>query len=481
MFGLYVGNTSACIAMLKDDEVQVLVNYVGERVTSASVEVLDNERVVGVAAKAGPNNSGNVIIHSKMCLYPEGIAANEIEGYCPVVVEEGHSKYVVDVGSKKIIVTPKEVVEEIFRYLYNIANSASQENGDANAILTVPYHFSQSAKEEFCEAAISSGFNILQVITDPSAAVMAYENLENESLPRKFVVYRVGGSSMEVSVGVITGGMLQILKSVYEPGIGGDALTAVIFEYLAQDVKMRMQFNPLENSRCRMKLYKLAEHSKHILSTNSLTTCCLETFYNGMDYCHTVTRSRIESLISPVLTQLTKPVWEILEDLNMKADDIDKVILCGGSLKIPKLQKYFKDSFPAAEILNSISPDEVIAVGAAKQGSCHIECLNVPHSILNKDIAFLDTSLYYKVKSSNSFDSLIHRHTVLPVTITKTILLEPEDDDDLNAVVEIHTFGGGKSYDLLKEVVVPKKDLAGKITLELSVDAEGAIDCKVCE
>ncbi|KAG8235889.1 hypothetical protein J437_LFUL010119 [Ladona fulva] len=239
MFGLYVGNSSACISMLKDGEVQVLVNDVGSRVTAASVEILDNERVVGVTAKAGPNNGGNVIFQSKMYLSPERVSENKVEGYCSVMSkEDGGYDYVVDTGSKKIGVTPKEVAIEIFHYLYKIASSASQGCGDICAILTVPHSFSQEAKDEFHDAALTGGFKILQVITDDAAAIMAYDCLAIEEATRKILVYRAGGTSIDVSVAHVVNGMLKIVKSVFEPGPSGNALTTAIFDYIARDVEM---------------------------------------------------------------------------------------------------------------------------------------------------------------------------------------------------------------------------------------------------
>jgi len=212
---------------------------------------------------------------------------------------------------------------------------------------------------------------VLQVINEPAAAVLAYDTW-NYTEERCILVYRLGGSTCDVSVVNVSGGLYTILKHARESGIGGQNITNRLSDYIAKEFYQRCKLDPNENRRSRDKLFQHANACKHVLSSLTSAHVFIESLCNGVDWSQNVSRARFENLLTPDLETYLAPVRKILEgtDFNEK---INTIIFSGGSMKIPKLQSAVSGLFPEAEVLSSISPDEVIAQGCAKQAAIVLE------------------------------------------------------------------------------------------------------------
>jgi len=388
-FGLDVGHTSACLAVSKDGRMDVVANDAGDRCTPAVVAWNQDNGEVLVGASAsqyGGRNPQHCVKHNlKMLAMSTDLTANkqEVEDVAersggsngPRIVLSGDRGvlYHIDGGNgqatKKI--PPTSVQSHIFKYMHDIAASHATDNVDVkNTVLTVPFNFTKDQREAVAGCAQAAGFNVVQVVGQPAAACLAYSlgQLDNTEC-QKCVVYRCGGNTLSVSVVQIVGGIMSVVKCSNYAATGGDQITAVLADYLAMEFQRKHRMDPRESKRSKLKLKIEAENVKHILSTLDTSNCYIESLCEGIDFSLNVTRARFDNELGKILSNFIDPVHQTLVEAGVKAADIDKVILCGGTTKIPKLKRSISGLFSKAELLNTLSPDEVLALGAASQAS----------------------------------------------------------------------------------------------------------------
>ncbi|KAJ6666437.1 hypothetical protein lerEdw1_000712 [Lerista edwardsae] len=328
--GVHLGSTCACAAVYKDGRADVVANDAGDRVTPAVVAYSEKEEVVGLAAKQNRvRNLSNTVVKVKQILgRSSGDPQAEkyiAESKCSVVEKNGKLHYEID-GK---LVSPEDVAKLIFSKMKETAQSAL--GSDINdTVITVPFDFGENQKNALGEAAVAAGLNVLRLIHEPSAALLAY-------------------------------------------GIGQESPTG----------KRSYKYDVRENPRAMMKLMNSAEVAKHSLSTLGSANCFVDSLYDGLDFDCNVSRARFELICSALFNKCIGAIKRLLQHVELKADDINKVVLCGGSARIPKLQQLIKDLFPTVELLNSIPPDEVIPIGAAIEAGI----------LLGRESLFLDDEL----------------------------------------------------------------------------------------
>ena len=183
------------------------------------------------------------------------------------------------------------------------------------------------------------------------------------------LICRVGGVSTDLALVLVAGGCYSILESVAMDGLGGHQLTEVLTTFLGREFKQKYKEDILQSKKGRAKLANQAETVKHVLSTLDTAHCYVESLYDGMDFSSNVTRARFDNQLSPVLTELMAPVSVLLTRAGLTPEDVDSVVMVGGSTKVVKLQNALANAFPDAEVLTSIPGDEVLAYGAAVQAS----------------------------------------------------------------------------------------------------------------
>jgi len=370
-FGIHVGNTSACIAVSKDGKTDVVANAAGDRVTPAMVTFTDTEIVVGVAAKQGRlRNETNTVANNKRMM--GGKVDESVVNQSQVKINEngGDYKYCVDFKEKEKLVSPSDILNHVYKYVHAIAESHFSKDGDQNnTVLTVPLSWTGQEREAVAKCAKDAGFNVVQVISEPTAACLSY-SLGQVNLNERFncLVYRVGGISLTASVVLVSGGCYSVLDTI-DCEIGGDAVTDVLVQFLAKEFKVKYKADIMESKKGKAKLSAQAETVKHVLSTLDTAHCYVESLYDGMDFSTNVTRARFENEMSKVMSKFIEPIEDLLENCKLEESDISKVILCGGSTKVLKIQKALASMFPDAELLTSLAGDEAIAIGAGMQAS----------------------------------------------------------------------------------------------------------------
>ncbi|XP_052506635.1 heat shock 70 kDa protein 14 isoform X1 [Budorcas taxicolor] len=452
--GVHLGCTSACVAVYKDGRADVVANDAGDRVTPAIVAYSKHEEVVGLAAKQSRiRNISNTVMKVKQILgrrytVVPGLSLGSIlpfvekpvpllpshsddpqsqkyitESKCLVIEKNGKLRYEIDTGEEKKFVSPEDVARLIFSKMKETAHSVL--GSDANdVVITVPFDFGEKQKSALGEAARAAGFNVLRLIHEPSAALLAYGiGQDSPTGKSNILVFKLGGTSLSISVMEVNSGIYRVLSTNTDNNIGGTHFTETLAQYLASEFQRSFRHDVRGNARAMMKLMNGADTAKHSLSTLGSANCFLDSLYEGQDFDCNVSRARFELLCSPLFNKCIEAIREVLEQSGFTADDINKVVLCGGSSRIPRLQQMIRDLFPAVELLNSIPPDEVIPIGAAIEAGILIgkESLSVEDALQiecsAKDILVkgVDES------GANSFKVLFPSGTPLPARRQHTL------------------------------------------------------------
>ncbi|KAM4748064.1 heat shock 70 kDa protein 14 [Rhinophrynus dorsalis] len=368
--GVHLGCTCACVAVYKDGRADVVANDAGDRVTPAVVGFMEKEVIVGLAAKQSRvRNAANTIVKVKQILgrsSEDPQAQKHIsESKCTVIEKGGKLKYEIDTGENIKLVSPEDVAKLIFSKMKETAQSAL--GSDINdVVITVPFDFGQNQKKSLGDAAAAAGFNILRMVHEPSAALLAYGIGQDSPTGKSNVlVYKLGGTSLSVTMIEVNSGIYRVLATRTYDDIGGVCFTEALAQHLASEFQRSYKQDIKGNARAMMKLMNSADVAKHSLSTLGTSNCFVDSLYDGIDFDCNVSRARFELICSSLFSQCIEPIKKLLEQVGFTAADVNQVVLCGGSARIPKLQQLIKDLFPEVELLSSIPPDEVIPIGAA--------------------------------------------------------------------------------------------------------------------
>ncbi|KAL0281213.1 UNVERIFIED_CONTAM: hypothetical protein PYX00_002268 [Menopon gallinae] len=376
LFGIHIGNTSACLSIWKDEgRVEVVANDAGDRVTPAVVQWTPSTCVVGQAAQVEHfKNEMNTVVRNKQLLN-DSISDEELQylkSHVPYRINktEKHVKYEILFEGKQHHVLPSEILSNVIKKIYSIAKSAVGGNKELNAVLTVPLHFSYNSTELIKETAKKVGFNVLQVIDEPSSAALgAGLGCSDEDPPYHCLIYRIGGVSLDATVLLVQDGMFTVLSTIHKYDLGGATFTEQIASFLKGEFLRQHRLTEL-TERGKYKLFAFAENVKQILSIQNLAQCNAESVDGGLDLNCSVSRARFENMLSAFATDVISPMKQVIDESGISRDQIKKVVLCGGTFKIPKLQEMVRDYLTSGEILNS-SPGELISLGAATQaGYC---------------------------------------------------------------------------------------------------------------
>uniref|UniRef100_A0AAY5EX34 Heat shock 70 kDa protein 14 n=1 Tax=Electrophorus electricus TaxID=8005 RepID=A0AAY5EX34_ELEEL len=358
--GVHFGYTCACVAIFKDGRADVVANDAGDRVTPAVVAYRDTEQIVGIAAKQGRiRNAANTVVKVKQILgrrYDDPAAqVHREESKCLVrkfIFYYIHEHQSTD-DSK--YVSPEEVAKLIFHKMKETAQSALGSDVK-DAVITVPFEFGEMQKNALRNAAEKAGFNVLRLIHEPSAALLAYGiGQDCPSGKSHVLVYKLGGTSLSVTALEVNSGMYRALATHTDHSTGGESFTHALAQYLAAEFKKLYKHDVSSNPRAMMKLMNSADVAKHTLSTLGGANCFVDSLYDGMDFECNVSRARFELICSNLFNKSIQPIKSLLEQVNLSTSDVNTVVLSGGSARIPKLQQMIRDLLVLGE--DSITVD----------------------------------------------------------------------------------------------------------------------------
>jgi len=410
IIGIDLGTTNSCVAVLEGGEPKVIPNPEGNRTTPSVVAFKNGERQVGEVAKRQAITNPNTIISIKRHMGTD---------------------HKVEVEGKNY--TPQEISAIILQHLKSYAEEYLGEPV-TKAVITVPAYFNDAERQATKDAGKIAGLEVERIINEPTAAALAY-GLDKTDEDQTILVYDLGGGTFDVSVLELGDGVFEVRSTAGDNRLGGDDFDQVIIDYLVAEFKKE---NGIDLSKDKMALQRLkdaAEKAKKDLSGVTSTQISLPFITAGeagpLHLEVSLSRAKFDELSADLVERTMGPVRQALSDADLSASDIDKVILVGGSTRIPAVQEAIKKAL-GKEPHKGVNPDEVVALGASIQGGV------ITGDV--KDVVLLDvTPLSLGIETMGGvFTKLIERNTTIPTSKSQVFSTAADNQ----TAVDIHVLQG---------------------------------------
>ena len=410
VIGIDLGTTNSAVAVLEGKEPKIITNPEGNRTTPSVVAFKDGEIQVGEVAKRQAITNPNTIVSIKRHM--------------------GEADYKVKVGDKEY--TPQEISAFILQYIKKFSEDYLGEEVK-DAVITVPAYFNDAQRQATKDAGKIAGLNVQRIINEPTASALAFGL--NKDQDEKVLVYDLGGCTFYVSLLQLGDGVFQVLSTNGDTHLGGDDFDHRIMDWLIKNFKDENGVDLSKDKMAMQRLKDAAEKAKKDLSGVSSTHISLPFISAGeagpLHLEADLTRAKFDELTADLVEKTKVPFDNALKDAGLTVNDIDKVILNGGSTRIPAVQKAVKE-WAGKEPDHSINPDEAVAMGAAIQGGV------ISGDV--KDIVLLDvTPLSLGIETMGGvFTKLIDRNTTIPTS--KSQIFSTAADNQ--PAVDVHVLQG---------------------------------------
>jgi molecular chaperone DnaK len=474
IIGIDLGTTNSCVAVMEGGEPVVIQNSEGQRTTPSIVAYSPKgERLVGQPAKNQMiTNPENTVYSIKRFMGRRYAEVPEEIKMVPYTVEDNGNDVRVLIQSKRY--SPPEISAAILQKMKKTAEDYLGETV-SEAVITVPAYFNDAQRQATKDAGQIAGLEVKRIVNEPTAAALAY-GLDKGNKEQRIAVYDLGGGTFDISVLELGEGVFEVKSTNGDTHLGGDNFDHRVMDWLVDSFKKDYGIDLSKDRMALQRLRDAAEKAKIELSSTQQTEINLPFITadaSGPKHLqYTLTRARLEQMIDDLIQKTIGPCRQAMSDAGVKPEDIDEVVLVGGSTRIPAVQKLVKELF-RKEPNKSVNPDEVVAVGAAIQGG-----------ILGgdvKNVLLLDvTPLSLGIETLGAvFTKLIERNTTIPTR--KSQIFSTAADNQ--TAVSIHVLQGEREM-ASQNRTLGRFDLVGippaprgvpQIEVTFDIDANGIV------
>merc|ERR1719331_2549403 len=363
VIGIDLGTTYSCVGVYKNGHVEIIPNDQGNRITPSYVSYPSGDRLIGDSAKNQATiNPENTVFDAKRLIgrgFKDKTVQKDMKHWPFKVIKKGGKPAIeVTVGKDRKSFYPEEISAMVLNKMKAIAESALSKKIE-HAVVTVPAYFNDAQRQATKDAGTISGMSVQRIINEPTAAAIAY-GLDKKGGEKNILVFDLGGGTFDVSILTIDNGVFEVISTNGDTHLGGEDFDHRVMEYFIKLIKKKYGKDISKDNRALQKLRRECERAKRSLSSQHQVRVEIESLYDGVDLSEPLTRARFEELNADLFKKTMGPVKKAMEDAGFAKDEVDEIVLVGGSTRIPKVQDLIKTYFDGKESNKGVNPDEAV-------------------------------------------------------------------------------------------------------------------------